>query len=108
MTSITDQRTDIRRTDDQPPAPGTPWWVALIYKYGLWAALACFLVYNLVSGQAATITHIDATVSAHERESTASGAARQDWETRMEVYQRLLCVNTAQTDDARRSCLTVR
>lgn len=102
MPSITDQRTDIRRSEDAPP--GTPWWVTLIYKYGIWAAMACYLVYNLSSSQAATLERIDKTTTAHAADSTAA----KERENRMESYLRLLCSFSAKTATDRNTCLSVR
>lgn len=106
MISVTDQRTDTRRSEDG--SNGTPWWVALIYKYGIWAALACYLIYYLVNIQAATLTRIDTAVTANRIESTAAVSEQKERANRMETYLRLLCSFSAKSAVDRNTCLSVR
>lgn len=85
-----------------------PWWVRLIYTVGVPACIAMYLVYSLVSGQAATISAMAKTVDTHAAISQVTLEELKTISNRQETYLRLLCANTSKTIADRNTCLTVR
>lgn len=83
-------------------------WVSLVYKYGVPAALAVYLVWNMSTSQASAIAAMSKTIETHSAISVLTSDDLKASSIRQEVYLRLLCINTAKTSDAQRSCLTVR
>jgi hypothetical protein len=74
-----------------------PWWLDAIYRIGVPAALALFLVWFLtqkVSGQLDTVT------SALQTHATVQERERSE----MKFYLRAICVNVAADDRQRAAC----
>jgi hypothetical protein len=86
-------------------------WAQILYKYGVPAVIALYLVYSLENGVKTLLAQIDRTQHQHVSDShrqTDLLKDAKDSSIRTEGYLRLLCVNTAVTNADRAACLSVR
>ncbi len=97
----------VRPSSDQP-ASGDPLWVRLLYRYGIPGALALYFAYSMTNSFSSKLDAMADLSKAHSSLSILSGQEQRESSIRQETYLRLLCVNTAKTDEAKNRCLTVR
>lgn len=88
--------------------PTGPWWLKVVYAFGIPAAIALYLVYVVSTTQAATMASIKSTVEQHATANLLSDVEVKAAMIRQEGYLRLLCVNTSKSIGDRNSCLSVR
>jgi len=76
------------------PTPQTSFYEKVLTKYGLATFLAVFLVWWVTTGVSGNITAIKTALDEHISETA--------------YYLRAICVNTAQDDNQRASCIVPR
>lgn len=98
-----------------PPQSPTPWWMQAVERFGVPAAFAGYLIWQLVGGQATLLKNINETLLAQKGAvanvavvTTKTAIDAEAARIRLEGYLRLVCVNTARTSADRNTCLSVR
>ena len=72
---------------DHDPNGDTPLWIRILYRYGVPASIALFLTYFITSSIATDVT---AMRTEHQE---------------LRFYLRGICLNTAETEQARAGCI---
>lgn len=87
-------------TDSEEVKESQPWWVSSVYKIGIPSAIACYLVYWVVSSVDAKLTLIQSdikvTVVQVQEQSNSFKAL-------LNLNQQI-CINTAVTQEAKNAC----
>ncbi len=100
-----DNRRDRRREDN------TPWWIGAIYKLGIPAAIALFLIWFVVATVIPNIQFIKENLVLHANSSSQVGQDLRDQNIRlsqqnerlMRVLQQI-CINSAKNNQERNGC----
>ncbi len=91
-----------RRIDDEDDGlDGSPWYVKSALRMGIPAAIACALVWFLMGSVTSSLAAIRGDVLM-AKDAIVSHASH---DAEVISYMRLICVNTAKTDQDRYACL---
>lgn len=101
---LSDRRAETDRR--QPDSDNSlPWQVRAIGIVGVPSAIALFLVWSLVVGQAKDGGDQRKTLTEHATAAAAHAIESKETGQRLERYLQLICVNTAKMDTEKAACI---